>query len=296
MMETVRPDGVQDPSSDSVGTEALVEREQSENFPVALRLLPAERREALHAVYGFARTVDELGDSHAGDRTAALRAFAADLDRIWAESGPDHPVLRRLRPTVVAHGLDAEPFHWLIQANLQDQTVLRYRTFDDLVGYCRLSADPVGRLVLGIFDVDDEETVGLSDKVCTALQLVEHWQDVAEDRRAGRIYLPQQDLEQYAVPETDLDLRTATPQFRELMNFQIERAAQLLDDGAPIVSRLHGWARVCVAGFVAGGQATVRALRRTGGDVLSQQARPSKAGTAGRAVRLIVRPRGVVAQ
>jgi squalene synthase HpnC len=277
----VHPDGLQNVASDR----QLGRREHSENFPVALKLLPAAHREALHAVYGYARTVDELGDSYTGDRTAALHAFMVDLDHIWADQEPDHQVLRRLRPIVRRHDLTADPFHRLIQANLQDQTVTRYRTFEDLLGYCGLSADPVGRMVLGVFDVHDPEIERLSDLVCTALQLVEHWQDVAEDRRAGRIYLPQVDLTTYDVAETDLDQREATAQVRELMNFETARAAKMLDEGAAIVRRLHGWARISVAGFVAGGQATVRALRRTGGDVLAQQARPTKVDT----VRLLVK-------
>ncbi|RZU11068.1 squalene synthase HpnC [Kribbella rubisoli] len=277
----MHPDGLQNVASDR----QLGRKEHTENFPVALKLLPAAHRESLHAVYGYARTVDELGDSYAGDRKAALRAFAIDLDRIWTDGEPEHPVLRRLRPIVRQHDLPADPFHHLIQANLQDQTVTRYRTFEDLIGYCRLSADPVGRMVLGVFDVHDPETERLSDLVCTALQLVEHWQDVAEDRRAGRIYLPQADLATYGVAETDLDQGKATQELRDLMTFETARAEKMLDDGATIVGRLHGWARISVAGFVAGGQATVRALRCTGGDVLAQQAQPSKLDT----VRLLVR-------
>lgn len=278
-------------------------REHSENFPVALRLLPRRHREALHALYAFARTVDELGDSFPGDRTAALRALDADLDTIWSRpaagaqtgpgagagsgAGPEHPVLRRLQPVVRDRDLAAEPFHRLVQANLQDQVVDRYPTFADLLGYCRLSADPVGRVVLGIFGVHDPEVVRLSDRVCTALQLLEHWQDVAEDRRAGRVYLPQEDLQAYAVDEAALDRREATPALRSLMRFEVERAAGILSEGAGIVDRLDGWARVSVAGFVAGGQATVAALRRTGGDVLARPATPSKPGTAARAIRLL---------
>ena len=272
----MHPDGLQ---------RELGRREQGENFPVALKVLPAGPREALHAVYGYARTVDELGDDHPGDRSAALRAFAEDLDRIWTTGQPVHPVLRRLLPVVRTHGLQAEPFHRLIRANLQDQTVTRYPTFADLLGYCRLSADPVGRIVLGVFGIDDPETARLSDLVCTALQLVEHWQDVAEDRRAGRIYLPQEDLTTYGVAEADLDRPAAPAALRELMLYETDRAAMLLDEGAAIVRRLHGWARVSVAGFVAGGQATVRALRRTDGDVLARTARPSKAET----VRLLIK-------
>ncbi|GAA1567091.1 MULTISPECIES: squalene synthase HpnC [Kribbella] len=272
----MHPDGLQS---------ELGRREHGENFPVALKVLPGGPREGLHAIYAYARTVDELGDSYEGDRAAALQAFAGDLERIWSSGQPAHPVLRRLAPVVRAHDLPAAPFHRLIQANLQDQTVTRYQTFDDLLGYCRLSADPVGRMVLGVFDVNDPETERLSDLVCTSLQLVEHWQDVGEDRRAGRIYLPQQDLATYGVAESDLDEPEASAALRQLMIFETERAAQLLSEGSAIVRRLRGWARVSVAGFVAGGQATVRALRRTGGDVLAKEARPSKADT----IRLLVK-------
>ena len=273
-----------------VGTKELERRERQENFPVALRVLPAAHREAMHAVYAFARTVDELGDSYPGNRTVALIGFAADLDRIWAGDVPEHPVLRNLRPIVLAKGLPADPFRSLVQANVQDQMALRYATFDDLLGYCRLSADPVGRIVLALFGVDDEVTAALSDRVCTALQLLEHWQDVAEDRRAGRVYLPQEDLARYDVPEDDLDRPRATEALRRLMMFEIDRAAAILEEGLDIVPRLQGWARVSVAGFAAGGQATVRALRRTGGDVLAHQARPSRSGTALAAMRLLAQP------
>lgn len=266
-------------------------REQRENFPVALRLLPRGHREALHAVYGFARTVDELGDSYTGDRTAALHDLDADLDRLWSGRQPQQPVLRRLRPVVEDRRLPKQPFHDLVLANLQDQQVSRYERFEDLLGYCRLSADPVGRIVLAVFGVDDPETVRLSDRVCTALQLLEHWQDVAEDRRAGRVYLPQLDLRARGVAETDLDGPRASTALRGLVLFETERAAAMLDEGSAIVGRLDGWARISVAGFVAGGQATVAALRRTGGDVLTRDASPSKPRTATRMLALLASAR-----
>ena len=268
--------------------DGLREREGGENFPVALRVLPRRHRSDLHAVYAFARTVDELGDSAPGDRTALLLDFDDALGKVWKGGDPGHPVLRRLQPTVRAHGLPAESFHRLVEANLQDQRISSYATFDELVGYCRLSADPVGRIVLGVFEATDPALVSLSDKVCTALQLLEHCQDVAEDRRNGRVYLPQRELEQYGVAEADLDRDTATPELAALMGFQVDRAARLLAEGRPIVGGLHGWARVCVAGFVAGGAATVTALRRTGGDVLAYSARPSRAGTATRLLALLL--------
>jgi squalene synthase HpnC len=262
------------PSGGTAVPASLEGREQGENFPVALRLLPRALRGHLHALYAYARTVDELGDSAPGDRTALLEAFREDVRELWRGGRPQHPVLQQLAPTVRECALDEEPFQCLVEANLVDQRVSRYATFDDLRGYCRLSADPVGRMVLGVFGVDDPVTVELSDRVCTALQLLEHWQDVGEDRAAGRVYLPQVDLAAHGVSETELDAPVASPPLRTLMRFEIERAAALLQSGAPVVGRLHGWARVAVGGYVAGGQATVRALRRSGGEVLGQQVRP----------------------
>lgn len=261
---------------------AIAAREHSENFPVALRFLPGPQRRDLHALYAFARTVDELGDSASGDRTALLQRFDAKLERVWSGGPLTDPVLVGLRAVVATHELSAEPFHRLVQANLADQHVTGYATFEDLLGYCHLSAEPIGEMVLGVFGAGDPDLLTLSNRVCTALQLLEHWQDVGEDRRVGRIYLPRDDMDRFGVPETALDLPTATPELAALMRFEIERAARWLEDGSPIVGVLHGWARPCVAGFVAGGRATVAALRRTRGDVLARSARPSRAGTAAR--------------
>jgi squalene synthase HpnC len=241
----------------------------AENFPVAMLLLPRSLRSDLIAIYGVARTIDDLGDEAEGDRTALLRAFGADLGRIWAGAQPRHPVLRALEPVVRRHNLDREPFDRLIQANVQDQTVTRYPTHEDLLGYCALSADPVGRLVLAVFGVTAPKAEALSDRVCTALQLVEHWQDVAEDYRAGRIYLPRADLTEFGVPESDLDRSPASPALRRLILFEAERAAELLDAGMPLIGMLRGWAKIAIAGYVAGGRATLDAVRRAGGDVVS---------------------------
>lgn len=241
---------------------ALRRVQQAENFPVALRLLPRELRTGLVAVYDVARVIDDLGDEAAGDRTALLTEFGRDLARVWDGGQPQHPVLRRLAPVVAAHGLAREPFQRLVQANLVDQRVHRYATYAQLRGYCTLSADPIGRIVLALFGVSAAAATELSDRVCTALQLIEHWQDVAEDRRAGRVYLPQEDLAAFGVTEVELDGTVASPALRRLMAFQITRAAELLDSGAPLVGLLHGWARLAVAGYVAGGRAALDALRR----------------------------------
>ncbi|MDQ3762777.1 MAG: squalene synthase HpnC [Actinomycetota bacterium] len=246
----------------------LRRKRRAENFPVALRLLPRQLRADLVAVYDVARTIDDLGDAAVGDRTALLTEFGADLAAVWAAGRPAHPVLQRLVPAVQARGLDREPFERLVQANLIDQRVSRYATYAQLREYCVLSAEPVGRIVLDVFGVRSPAAIELSDRICAALQLIEHWQDVAEDRRADRVYLPQEDLAAFGVAEVELDGTVASPTLRRLMAFQTTRSADLLDSGAPLIGLLNGWARLAVAGYLAGGRAALDALRRVDGDVL----------------------------
>ena len=255
-----------------------------ENFPVALRLLPARYRRHLAAVYGFARSADDMGDEAAPqERLRLLDELEADLARLYAVSGPGDPgggeeprlaVVRALGPTVRECSVPAQPFRDLIQANRQDQQVRRYPAFGDLLGYCRLSANPVGRIVLHVFGAATPQREELSDLVCTALQLAEHWQDVAEDFRAGRIYLPQEDLARFGVSEKDLAAPAAPARLRELMAFEVARARNLLDEGAPLTGTLRGAAKAAVAGYVAGGRAALAAIAGAGYDVLTATPRP----------------------
>jgi squalene synthase HpnC len=284
------PDGV------AASDRALRRKQRAENFPVALRLLPRRLRSDLVAVYDVARTIDDLGDAAAGDRAALLTEFRRDLAAVWDGGAPQHPVLRRLVPTVRRRGLDREPFQRLVLANLVDQRVHRYASYSDLREYCTLSADPIGRIVLALFGVGaagatPADPVGLSDRVCTALQLIEHWQDVAEDRRAGRVYLPQEDLAAFGVAEAELDSTVASPGLRRLMAFQITRAAELLDSGAPLVGWLRGWGRLAVAGYIAGGRAALDALRRVNGDVLGGSPRPRRRDVLRHLARLLMSPK-----
>lgn len=255
---------------DTVRQARLREKKRAENFPVALRILPADLRRDLGALYDVARVIDDLGDESAGDRTAALLRFREDLARVFGDGRSVEPVLRRLVVTVRARGLELEPFDRLVEANLQDQRVTRYATQEDLEAYCVLSANPVGRIVLRIFGVRSAEAERLSDLVCTALQLLEHCQDVAEDHRAGRIYLPRRDLAAFGVDERDLT------GVRPAVAAQTRRALELLTEGAPLVRRLHGWARLAIAGYVAGGLATADALRRADWEVLAGPPRPRR--------------------
>ncbi|MEV8511715.1 squalene synthase HpnC [Dactylosporangium sp. NPDC051484] len=257
------------------------QRAGDENFPVALRILPRTTRRHLHALYRYARFVDDLGDEPlpgvtAAERTARLDAFEAQVHRLFDGHRIEHPVLCALAPTVAACRLPAGPLLRLIEANRVDQIVTRYTTFEELVGYCSLSADPVGELVLHVFDQADPARIALSDRICTALQIAEHLQDVAEDHRRGRVYLPGADLERFGVRDSDLAAATASGALRALVRFEAGRARDSLDAGAPLITALHGWARAAVAGYLAGGYATLRALQRSGYDPLPGPPRPQR--------------------
>ncbi|MET7611968.1 squalene synthase HpnC [Streptomyces seoulensis] len=271
---------------------ATLDKAARENFPVAPFFLPRAWRTDLMAVYGFARLVDDIGDGdlapggadaralgvpeeRAGDRLALLDAFETDLGRVF-DSTPHHPLLRRLQPTVRRRGLTPEPFLGLIAANRQDQLVTRYETYDDLLAYCALSANPVGRLVLGVTGTATPERIRRSDAVCTALQIVEHLQDVAEDLGRDRIYLPAQDMKRFHVQESDLAAPSAGASVRALVAFEARRAQDLLNEGAPLVGSVHGRLKLLLAGFVAGGKAAVRAIAAADFDVLPGPPKPGK--------------------
>ena len=283
--------------------EEVVASASGENFPVALRMLPAKFRRHLTNLYVFARLTDDLGDearSGAGDdpgtsvgqlRLGLLDELAADVARIYDGGTPAAPVMRAMAQTVRECDVPAQPLLDLIQANRQDQQVTRYRTFAELERYCELSANPVGQIVLCIFGAATPKRVMLSDNICTALQLAEHWQDVAEDLAQGRIYLPVEDLERYGCTEADLAAATAGAAVRRLMMFEVNRAADLLDQGAPLVGTLRGAARLAVAGYLAGGRAALAAIRAQRYDVLSGTPRPRKPRLAGELVKAYVRGR-----
>ncbi|WP_405650153.1 squalene synthase HpnC [Streptomyces sp. NBC_00019] len=269
-----------------------LDKAAGENFPVAPFFLPRAWRADLMAVYGFARLVDDIGDGDlapggadarllgvpaedAADRLRLLDAFEADLERVFSEE-PRHPLLRRLRPTVRRCSLTPEPFLGLIAANRQDQLVKRYETYDDLLAYCELSANPVGRLVLGVTGTSTPERIRHSDTICTALQIVEHLQDVAEDLGRDRIYLPAEDMKQFHVQEADLATKTAGASVRALVAYEAQRARGLLNEGAPLVGSVHGRLKLLLAGFVAGGRAAIHAIAAAEYDVLPGPPKPGK--------------------
>ncbi|MEU7020010.1 squalene synthase HpnC [Streptomyces sp. NPDC046203] len=281
-----------------------------ENFPVAPFFLPRAWREDLMAVYGFARLVDDIGDGdlapggadaahlgvppeRAADRLVLLDAFEADLKRVFAPGdGPaHHPLLRALGPTVARHRLDPAPFLGLVAANRQDQLVRRYESYDDLLAYCELSANPVGRLVLALTGTATPERIRRSDAICTALQIVEHLQDVAEDLGRDRIYLPAEDLDRFHVTEDDLARPTAGASVRALIAFEADRARGLLDAGAPLVGSVHGRLRLLLAGFTAGGYAALDAIADAGYDVLPGPPKAAKTSVMRRAGAVLLAAR-----
>lgn len=268
------------------GAASVLARAGQENFPVALRILPARIRRRLLAVYGFARLVDDVGDEGSGpDVLAQLDWLEADLERA-ATGSAVHPLLRQLTPVLVDLDLPLEPFRRLIEANRRDQRVHRYRTFDELRAYCELSATPVGELVLRIFEVLTAERLAWSDDVCTALQVLEHLQDVGEDSRRGRVYLPAEDLARFGCRESDLRAATATAALREVVAFETDRSRHLLGPAVPLARSLPVAARLAVAGFAAGGLATVDAIVAADYEVLGQTRRPTRGRMLGHLARL----------
>jgi squalene synthase HpnC len=265
------------------GEEAILPLAADENFPVAMALLGRRARAHLTAIYGFARLTDQIGDELEGDRLAQLDRLEQDLERAFTGQ-PEHSILQRLASTVRELDLPRGPFLRLIGANRIDQEKKSYATFANLLAYCDLSANPVGELVLYVFGQATADRIALSDWICTALQLAEHWQDVAEDYQRGRVYIPAEDLEKFGVRRGELGAAHADDALRRLLAFEVERARALLDEGAPLVGRLRGRARLAVAGYVGGCRAALESIVAAQFDVL---AGPPPIGGRSRAAQIL---------
>jgi squalene synthase HpnC len=254
-----------------LATEHIDARARSENFPVASLLAPREARPHLRAIYGFARLVDNLGDEAEGDRAILLDELERELD-----GPPRTEIMKRLHRTIRARRLPQEPFRRLIEANRIDQRKVRYETWSEVREYCTYSAEPVGRLVLGVYGrAGDPELVAMSDDVCTGLQLVNFLQDPPRDLALGRVYLPQEDLRRFAVRDEDL-AGPHSPDVAELLAFEAERARSLLVRGLPLAAALGRRAGRSVALYARGGLAALDALERAGWDVFSSRPAPSR--------------------
>ena len=257
-------------------------RARTENFPVASLLFPRALRPHLRAVYGFARLVDILGDEVEGDRLALLDELEGEVDACYGTGAPAWPVMQQLQPTIREFDLPREPFVRLIEANRMDQRISEYAAWADLKHYCVHSADPVGRLVLGLLRrSDDAELVAASDDVCTGLQLVNFLQDVPRDLGLGRVYLPAEDRRRYDV--TVLDAPNAP--LTRLLRFEADRARGLLAGGRLLRSRIGGRVGRAVGLFARGGLAALEALEDAGWDIFTRRPRPSRLRLAREALR-----------
>jgi len=252
-------------------------RTHYENFSVATWFLPKPLRQHFFNVYAYCRISDDLGDE-TGNPSASLRLldeWEAELNACY-EGAPRHPVFVALAGTVRDFDIPRQTFADLLTAFRQDQTITRYETFDDLLGYCRYSANPVGHLVLYLCGYRDPERQQLSDFTCTALQLANFWQDVTTDYEKGRIYLPLEDLKRFQVSEEDIANKRNTPQFRQMMRFEVQRAREWFDRGFPLVSKVSRELAIDLELFSRGGQEILNAIERQDYAVLGNRPAISK--------------------
>jgi squalene synthase HpnC len=260
-------------------------RAAGENFQVGSVLFPRHLRPHVRALYCYARLVDELGDAYDGDRLAALDELEHEVVLAF-EGEPAWPVLRNVQPTIREFDLPRQPFLRLIEANRIDQRVSAYETWGDLKHYCVHSADPCGRLVLGVLRrLDDEELIAASDDVCTGLQLVNFLQDVPRDLELGRIYLPAEDRRRFGDPPLD----RPGDDLRRLLRFEAARAAALLRSAEVLRVKIGGRLGRAVALFGRGGLAALEALESAGWDVFTRRPKPSRARLAREAALALVR-------
>jgi squalene synthase HpnC len=245
-----------------------------ENFPVASFLLPAHLRPAVEAIYAFARSADDLADE--GDATPAqrlqdLHAYEQALDRIARQTPDDNPLFRNLARVIDDYQLPLQPFYDLISAFKQDVVTTRYATFALLTDYCRRSANPVGKLMLLLYKDCGAPNLDDSDAICTALQLINFWQDVALDWQKQRIYLPLEDLSRFAVTEQQIAVGVTDDAWRALMAFQVTRARALMLSGAPLALRLPGRVGWELRLVVQGGLRILERIDAAGYDVFRQR-------------------------
>jgi squalene synthase HpnC len=270
---------------------ARLAKSHYENFLVGSLFVPRHLKRHFYNVYAYCRISDDLGDESGGPENALplLAWWEEELNSCYAGS-PGHPVFVALSETNERFGIPKEPYADLIGAFRQDQTTPRYETYNDLLGYCRYSANPVGRLVLYLCGYSDAERQNYSDATCTALQLANFWQDVVRDYEIGRIYLPLEDMKRYGVHEKDIASRKFTPQFAELLKLECDRAKVLFEEGLKLCPLIDRRLRLDIEMFSRGWMEIIRMIERQGYDVLTKRpAIPKRRQLAILAGRLIRR-------
>ncbi|MCD2516639.1 squalene synthase HpnC [Massilia sp. G4R7] len=248
--------------------------EHYENFPVASFLLPRRLVPAVEAIYAFARSADDIadeGNATPPERLAELERYGRELEAIERGAVPAEPMFARLAGVVAQYRLPVKPMHDLLSAFRQDVVTTRYADYTALLDYCRRSANPVGRLLLELYDAVDERNLRDSDAICTSLQLINFWQDVAIDLAKGRIYIPQEDLERHLVPESELGREPSNPAWRALMRFEVDRARALMLSGAPLALRLPGRVGWELRLMVQGGLRILESIEKVDYDVFARR-------------------------
>lgn len=259
---------------DAIRSSLRLARTHYENFPVASFLLPLRLRRPISLIYAFARNADDFadeGDLAPEQRLVLLDAYRHQLDRIERGEAPDDPLFEALADVIHAHHLPLQPFRDLLDAFSQDVIKKRYANFGELMDYCRRSANPVGRLLLHLFGETDARRIAYSDAICSALQLINFWQDIAIDYQKGRIYLPQDELRRFHVSERQIANGDAEGPWWPLMRFQIERTRRLLQAGTPLGLVLKGRIGLEIRSIIAGGETILRKLHKARGDVFHQR-------------------------
>ncbi len=252
-------------------------RSHYENFSVATFFLPKRLEQHFFNIYAYCRISDDLGDE-VGDveqSLALLEAWERELDACY-DGTPRHPVFVALAGTVKEFNIPRQEFADLLTAFRRDQTITRFPTFNDVLDYCKYSANPVGHLVLYLGGYSDPERQKLSDSTCTALQLANFWQDVSVDWIKGRIYIPQEDMQRFGVSEDDIASGRATPQFIELMKFEVARAREWFENGLPLIKKISPDLALDIELFSRGGQEILNAIEKQGYDVLRSRPAISK--------------------
>jgi squalene synthase HpnC len=263
----------------TIQASAKLARSHYENFPVASILLPKRLREPVALIYAFARQADDFADE--GDllpeqRLALLDGFKAELDLIEQNKQANTALFIALQAAISKYQLPLQPFYDLLDAFSQDVTKTRYQDFGELMHYCRRSANPVGRLMLCLYQADSPKNIGMADAICSALQLINFLQDIAIDIKKDRIYLPQTDLDKYKVTEAQIQRGDASGTWSLMMEFQINRARKLLQSGAPLSLALHGRIGLEMRMIIAGGERILKKLHQAHGNVFDYRPKLGK--------------------
>jgi squalene synthase HpnC len=267
--------------------------EHYENFPVASILLPPKLRHPVETIYAFARSADDFADEGiwtAAERLAKLDAYIDELDKLEAGVRTENPLFVELGNVVRKYHLPVQLLRDLLDAFKQDVVQDRYANFAELLDYCRRSANPIGRLLLQLFDVDDQTKLQMSDEICSSLQLINHWQDVAIDWRKnahGRVYLPQDEMLRFGLADADIDRAIPTPEWRAMMAFQVARARRMMESGAPLAAMMPGRFGVELRLIVAGGLTILDKIDAVGGDVFNHRPTVTKLDWLGILLRVL---------